>query len=64
VGARDFRTEDRFERLDVKYIQAILTVDGLNDVPIGLMVICEREDLQKPAEPTVPEDGESSAVEP
>ena len=38
--------------------------DGLKDAPIGLMVICEREDLQKPGEPAVPEDGESTAAEP
>ena len=31
VGARDFRTEDRLERLDTKYVQAILELETLQD---------------------------------
>ncbi|NLF69912.1 MAG: biotin/lipoyl-binding protein [Candidatus Anammoximicrobium sp.] len=42
VGARDFRTEDRLERLDVKYGQAILRLDAPAASPIGMQVICER----------------------
>ena len=42
VGSRDFRTEDRLERLDTKYVQAILELDTAPDVPIGLLVLCER----------------------
>ncbi|HQL53908.1 MAG TPA: biotin/lipoyl-binding protein [Phycisphaerae bacterium] len=46
VGARDFRTEDRLERLDTKYAQAILPLDSECDPPIGLLVLCERADTE------------------
>lgn len=42
AGARDFRTEDRLERLDVKYVQAILRLDAPATTPIGMQVLCER----------------------
>jgi RND family efflux transporter MFP subunit len=42
VGARDFRTEDRLERLDTKYAQVILRLDGPTAAPIGLPVVCTR----------------------
>jgi len=42
VGARDFRTEDRLERIDTKYAQAVLKLDGLPETPIGMQVVCER----------------------
>jgi multidrug efflux pump subunit AcrA (membrane-fusion protein) len=45
VGARDFRTEDRLERLDTKYIQVILELETPQDLPIGLLVLCERLDV-------------------
>lgn len=45
VGARDFRTEDRLERLDTKYIQVILELDTAQDLPIGLLVLCERVEV-------------------
>lgn len=45
VGARDFRTEDRLERLDTKYVQAILELETLQDPPIGLLVLCERLEI-------------------
>jgi len=43
VGARGFRTEDRLERLDTKYAQAILRLDSSNALPLGLTVLCERD---------------------
>lgn len=43
VGARDFRTEDRLERLDTKFAQAILRFDGPVSAPIGMQVLCERQ---------------------
>ena len=43
VGARDFRTEDSLERLDTKYAQAILHLDNRPDVPLGKLVLCERD---------------------
>lgn len=43
VGARDFRSEDTFERLDTKYAQAILQVEGAASVPLGKLVLCVRE---------------------
>jgi len=43
VGARDFRSEDTLERLDTKYAQAILHVDGAASVPLGKLVLCVRE---------------------
>ena len=43
VGARDFRTEDSLERLDTKYAQAILQVEGAATVPLGKLVLCVRE---------------------
>lgn len=46
VGARDFRTEDRLERLDTKYAQAILPLDSDRDSPIGLLVLCERAETE------------------
>jgi len=42
VGARGFRTEDRLERLDTKYVQAILRLETTNSLPLGLQVVCER----------------------
>lgn len=42
VGTRDFRTEDALERLDTKYAQAILRMEGIREIPIGKMVLCER----------------------
>ncbi|MGB9624239.1 MAG: efflux RND transporter periplasmic adaptor subunit [Phycisphaerae bacterium] len=42
VGPRDFRTEDRLERLDTKYGQAILLLEADCDSSIGLLVLCER----------------------
>lgn len=41
-GARDFRTEDAFERLDTKYTQAILHLKELFDHPLGSLVLCVR----------------------
>lgn len=46
VGARDFRTEDSLERLDTKYAQAILQVEGTASVPLGKLVLCVRENGQ------------------
>jgi len=43
VGARDFRSEDTFERLDTKYAQAILQVEGTASVPLGKLVLCMRD---------------------
>jgi multidrug resistance efflux pump len=43
VGARDFRTEDSLERLDTKYAQAILEMDGASATPLGKLVLCVRE---------------------
>jgi hypothetical protein len=43
VGARDFRTEDSLERLDTKYAQAILQVEGAATVPLGKLDLCVRE---------------------
>jgi len=50
VGSRDFRTEDRLERLDTKYIQVILELESPQDPAIGLLVLCERVegDPEKP----------------
>lgn len=42
VGSRDFRTEDRLERLDTKYVQAILELESAQDPATGLLVLCER----------------------
>lgn len=42
VGTRDFRTEDRLERLDTKYVQTILELETALDSPIGLLVLCQR----------------------
>lgn len=42
VGARDFRSEDTFERLDTKYAQAILQMEGAASVPLGKLVLCEK----------------------
>lgn len=39
VGARDFRTDDRLERIDTKYAQAIVKLDSLTTTPIGMQVI-------------------------
>ena len=46
VGARDFRSEDTFERLDTKYAQAILQVAGTASVPLGKLVLCMRANSQ------------------
>jgi len=43
VGTRDFRTEDRLERMDTKYAQAILRLEDPTESPIGIQVICERQ---------------------
>jgi multidrug efflux pump subunit AcrA (membrane-fusion protein) len=43
VGARDFRTDDSLERLDTKYAQAILQLEGATPVPLGKVVLCERQ---------------------
>jgi len=43
VGARDFRTEDRLERLDTKYGQVILRLDGASSLPINLQMLCEKQ---------------------
>ncbi|MGC8989902.1 MAG: hypothetical protein ACP5MD_07260 [Verrucomicrobiia bacterium] len=43
VGARDFRTEDRLERLDTKYGQVILRLDSASSLPINLQVLCEKQ---------------------
>jgi len=42
VGARDFRTDDRLERLDTKYSQILLRLDATAAVPIQLLVLCEK----------------------
>lgn len=42
VGARDFRTEDTLERLDTKYAQAVLHLEGTSNLPLGKLVICVR----------------------
>lgn len=46
VGTRDFRSEDTFERLDTKYGQAILDVEGAASAPLGKLVLCLRENGQ------------------
>ena len=43
VGARDFRTDDSLERLDTKYAQAILQLEGATPVGLGKVVLCERQ---------------------
>ncbi|MGC8841327.1 MAG: efflux RND transporter periplasmic adaptor subunit [Candidatus Sumerlaeaceae bacterium] len=44
VGSRDFRTEDPLERLDTKFGQAVVRLESLKKpVPIGLVVLCERQ---------------------
>ena len=43
VGARDFRTEDRLERLDTKYGQVILRLDSASSLSINLQVLCEKQ---------------------
>ncbi len=45
VGTRDFRTEDRLERMDTKYAQAILRLENPTATPIGMQVICERQEV-------------------
>ena len=45
VGSRDFRTEDRLERLDTKYVQVILELESPQDPAIGLLVLCERLEI-------------------
>jgi multidrug efflux pump subunit AcrA (membrane-fusion protein) len=42
VGTRDFRTEDRLERFDTKYGQAILQLDAQTPTRIGMQVVCEK----------------------
>lgn len=42
VGARDFRTDDSLERLDTKYAQAVLQLEGVPAVALGKIVLCER----------------------
>ncbi|MBN1852565.1 MAG: hypothetical protein JW829_07565 [Pirellulales bacterium] len=45
VGSRDFRTEDRLERLDTKYVQVIMELESPQDPAIGLLVLCERVEI-------------------
>ena len=42
VGTRGFRTEDRLERLDTKFAQAVLELNATEPLPLGLLVQCER----------------------
>jgi multidrug resistance efflux pump len=42
VGTRDFRTEDRLERFDTKYGQAILQLEAQTPTRIGMQVVCEK----------------------
>lgn len=42
VGERDFRTEDRLERLDTKYLQTILHLKTAQELPLGLQVVADR----------------------
>ncbi|MBD3385501.1 biotin/lipoyl-binding protein [candidate division KSB1 bacterium] len=41
MGARDFRTEDPLERIDVKYQQVIVKADSGLTAPLGLLLQCE-----------------------
>jgi multidrug resistance efflux pump len=41
-GTRDFHTEDTLERLDTKYVQAVLELDDAVESPIGSLVLCQR----------------------
>ena len=41
MGERDFRTEDSLERTDIKYQQAIVALETVTDVPVGLFVQAE-----------------------
>jgi len=41
-GTRDFRTEDSLERLDTKYVQAIVQLEDTVEAPLGSLVLCER----------------------
>ena len=41
MGERDFRTEDSLERTDIKYQQAIVAIETVTDVPVGLFVQAE-----------------------
>jgi len=51
VGSRDFRTEDKLERIDTKYAQAVLRLDGPSSAPIGMQVLCERLGEESSAPP-------------
>jgi multidrug efflux pump subunit AcrA (membrane-fusion protein) len=42
VGTRGFRTEDRLERLDTKFAQVVLELKAAQNLPLGLLVLCER----------------------
>jgi multidrug efflux pump subunit AcrA (membrane-fusion protein) len=42
TGTRDFRTEDALERLDTRYVQAILQLEDSVEAPLGSLVVCER----------------------
>ncbi|MCX7988693.1 MAG: efflux RND transporter periplasmic adaptor subunit [Thermodesulfovibrio sp.] len=42
VGSRDFRTEDALERIDTKYVQAIVEFEKAQQIKIGKLVLCER----------------------
>jgi len=46
VGARDFRTDDSLERLDTKYAQTILQLDEAASIPLGKVVLCERQHVE------------------
>jgi multidrug resistance efflux pump len=54
VGARDFRSEDTFERLDTKYAQAILEMEDAPSVSLGKLVLCVRPDSLGEREKTQP----------
>jgi multidrug efflux pump subunit AcrA (membrane-fusion protein) len=43
VGTRDFRTEDRLERIDTKFAQAVLELEAPTEAPIGMQVVCESQ---------------------
>jgi len=47
AGTRDFRSDDALERLDTRYVQAILQMEDTVDSPLGSLVLCERIEDQK-----------------
>lgn len=54
VGERDFRSEDSRERLDTKYLQALLRLKTRKNPPIGLQVLCERSSPPTQESPSRP----------